>query len=184
MFWKETFPLPSVIRCCYGSGTSGYFLVDSQQQNCSDSKFGEEIYSSRLTSAVGSLCSAHCFVDSLLSPAGEGRITVKAAGSLHSPRSSGVLFFKPHQPPSPDLLCTTPLHLLLASLFLPGHTAQRRWACCLTELLWLGTSASRSVHIVQQLGMQSESTWSHTAKVASFLLQAHWPGTHIQNDVF
>lgn len=63
------FPSSTVLHCCFGTGAPDIFGCSVNSMNCSGNKFGEEIYSSWLTSTVGSfLCFTFCFVDNCLTP--------------------------------------------------------------------------------------------------------------------
>lgn len=69
-------PPAPVTHCSFGTGAPDLSGCTVNSINCSGKKSGEEIYSSRLTSTVGSFfCSAHCFVDNCLTLGGEGRVS-------------------------------------------------------------------------------------------------------------
>lgn len=88
------FPPASVIDCCFGTGAPDLSGCTVNSRDCSGKKSGEEIYSSWLTSTVGSFfCSARCFVDNCLTPDGEGRVSNEStveARTAQGPQRSAV----------------------------------------------------------------------------------------------
>lgn len=92
------FPPAPVIHCWFGTGAPDLSGCTVNSIHRSGKKCGEEIYSSWLTSTVGSFfCSVRCCVENCLAPGGEGRVSSESCT-----RSSGLCYGTQKVNPSGD----------------------------------------------------------------------------------